>query len=240
MFKVAIIDDERNVRIVLKKLLNLLYSNCKIVAEADSIKDAKAILPIIKPDIVLLDIELKDGTGFSLLKQLPNLDFKLIFITAFNQHAIKAFKFNAIDYLLKPIDPSELQIAIDKAQKSVSSEKELRKLIEAIEEKKNTQIVIKTTNKINYIHLSDILYCQAEGAYTKIVTKNETVLASKNLKHFHDLLEQDGFIRTHQSYMVNKKWVKAIENDTIILSNAMAIPISSRKKAEIKILLAKN
>ncbi|KAA5821397.1 response regulator transcription factor [Algibacter amylolyticus] len=240
MFRVAIIDDEKNVRIVLKKLLNILYTNCEIVAEAASIKDAKAILPQAKPDIVLLDIELEDGSGFSLLKQLPNLDFKLIFITAFNQYAIKAFKFNALDYLLKPIDPSELQNAIDKAQKSVSNENELRKLIADIENKKNSQIVIKTTNKIHYINLVDILYCQAEGAYAKIITKTETILASKNLKYFQDLLEDEGFIRTHQSYMVNKKLVTAIKNDTIILSNALAIPISSRKMAEIKALLAED
>jgi len=237
MFKVAIIDDEKNVRIVLKKLLNILYSNCKIVAEAASIREAKAILPQVKPDIVLLDIELEDGTGFSLLKQLPNLDFKLIFITAFNQHAIKAFKFNALDYLLKPIDPSELQNAIDKAQKSVFNDNELKKLIANLEEKKNAQIVIKTTNKIYYVNLVDIMYCQAEGAYAKIVTKTETILASKNLKHFQDLLEDAGFIRSHQSFMVNKLWVKALENDAIILNNDKAIPISSRKKAEIKTLL---
>lgn len=237
MFKVAIIDDEKNVRIVLKKLLNILYSNCKIVAEAASIREAKAILPQVKPDIVLLDIELEDGTGFSLLKQLPNLDFKLIFITAFNQHAIKAFKFNALDYLLKPIDPSELQNAIDKAQKSVFNDNELKKLIANLEEKKNAQIVIKTTNKIYYVNLVDIMYCQAEGAYAKIVTKTETILASKNLKHFQDLLEDAGFIRSHQSFMVNKLWIKALENDAIILNNDKAIPISSRKKAEIKTLL---
>ena len=156
MFRVAIIDDEKNVRIVLKRLLNILYSNCEIVAEAASIKDAKAILSQTKPDIVLLDIELEDGTGFTLLNQLPNLDFKLIFITAFNQHAIKAFKYNALDYLLKPINPTELQNAIDKAQKSVSTEKELRKLIANIEAKQELQIVIKTTNKTHYINLVDI------------------------------------------------------------------------------------
>ena len=211
MFKVAIIDDEKNVRIVIEKLLNILYSNCEIVAKVASIKEAKEVLPKVKPDIVLLDIELEDGSGFSLLKQLPNLDFKLIFITAFNQHAIKAFKFNALDYLLKPINPTELQNAIDKAQKEVYSQKELRKLIEGVEQKKNLQIVIKTINKINYIDLVDILYCQAEGAYAKIVTKTGTILASKNLKHFEELLESHGFIRTHQSYLVNTAQVDVVK-----------------------------
>lgn len=239
MFKVAIIDDEKNVRIVIKKLLSILYSNIEIVAEEASIKEALKVIPQGNPDIVLLDIELEDGTGFSLLNQLPKLDFKLVFITAFNQYAIKAFKFNALDYLLKPIEPTELQNAIDKAQQRVKNEKELRRRIENLDKKKHSQIVINTTNKIYYVNLADILYCQAEGAYAKIVTKTENILASKNLKHFQDLLEDDGFIRSHQSYMVNKKWVNAIENDTIVLKNAMTIPISSRKKAEIKAILAK-
>lgn len=237
MFKVAIIDDEKNVRIVLKKLLNILYSNCEIVAEIGSIKEAKIILPQVKPDIILLDIELEDGSGFSLLKQLPNLDFSLIFITAFNQFAIKAFKFNALDYLLKPIDPSELQNAVDKAQQNVENEKELRRRLENIEEKKESQIVIKTTNKIHFINLKDIIFCQAEGAYAKIITNNETILVSKNLKHFEDLLSEHAFIRTHQSYLVNRLEIESIKNNMLLLKNATEIPISSRRKSEIIALL---
>ena len=237
MFKVAIIDDEKNVRIVIKKLLSILYSNCEIVAEIASIKEAKRLLPQVKPDIVLLDIELEDGNAFSLLKQLPQLDFKLIFITAFNAYAIKAFKFNALDYLLKPIDPSELQHAIDKAQKHVSNAKELKLLIDNIEEDKTSQIVIKTTTKIHFINLIDILYCQAEGAYANIITKKESILASKNLKHFEDLLSSHGFIRPHQSYLVNQLEIDFIKNNALVLKNNVEIPISVRKKAEIILLL---
>ena len=237
MFKVAIIDDEKNVRIVIKKLLNILYSNCEIVAEAASIKEAKAILPQVKPDIVLLDIELEDGTGFSLLKQLPSLDFKLIFITAFNQYAIKAFKFNALDYLLKPIDPIELQNAIDKAQQRVSNEKELRTLIENFDKNKISKIVINTTEKNHFITVSDITYCKAQGSYTKVFTKEQSILASKNLKQFEDLLSEQGFIRTHQSYLVNKLEIDAVKNNTLLLKDKTEIPISVRRKPEIMALL---
>jgi len=239
MLNIAIIDDEKNVRTVIKKLLNILYSECNIVAEAASIKEAKHLLPKTKPDIVLLDIELEDGSGFSLLKQLPNLDFKLIFITAFNQYAIKAFKFNALDYLLKPIEPTDLQNAIDRAKNSIHSENELKKRLQNIEDEKNAKIVIKTTNKIHFINLTDILFCQAEGSYAKIITKNETILASKNLKHFEDLLLDNNFIRTHQSYLVNKSEINAIENNFVILKNNTRIPISVRKKSEIISLLKK-
>ena len=237
MFKVAIIDDEKNVRIVIKKLLNILYSNCEIVAEAASIKEAKVILPQVKPDIVLLDIELEDGTGFSLLKQLPSLDFKLIFITAFNQYAIKAFKFNALDYLLKPIDPTELQNAIDKAQQSVSNEKELRTFIENFDKNKNSKIVINTTEKNHFITVSDITYCKAEGSYTTVFTKEKSILASKNLKQFEDLLSEQGFIRTHQSYLVNTLEIDAVKNNTLLLKDKTEIPISVRRKPEIMALL---
>jgi two-component system LytT family response regulator len=237
MFKVAIIDDEKNVRIVIKKLLNILYSNCEIVAEAASIKEAKAILPQVKPDIVLLDIELEDGTGFSLLKQLPSLDFKLIFITAFNQYAIKAFKFNALDYLLKPIDPIELQNAIDKAQQRVSNEKELRTFIENFDKNKISKIVINTTEKNHFITVSDITYCKAQGSYTKVFTKEQSILASKNLKQFEDLLSEQGFIRTHQSYLVNKLEIAAVKNNTLLLTDKTEIPISVRRKPEIMALL---
>ena len=237
MFKVAIIDDEKNVRIVIKKLLNILYSNCEIVAEAASIKEAKAILPQVKPDIVLLDIELEDGTGFSLLKQLTSLDFKLIFITAFNQYAIKAFKFNALDYLLKPIDPIELQNAIDKAQQRVSNEKELRTFIENFDKNKISKIVINTTEKNHFITVSDITYCKAQGSYTKVFTKEQSILASKNLKQFEDLLSEQGFIRTHQSYLVNKLEIDAVKNNTLLLKDKTEIPISVRRKPEIMALL---
>lgn len=237
MFKVAIIDDEQNVRIVIKKLLGILFINCEIVLEAASIKEALISIPDVKPDIVLLDIELEDGTGFSLLKQLPALDFKLIFITAFNQFAIKAFKYNALDYLLKPIDPTELKNAIEKAQKSVLDENELRKMIGNVEDEKPSQIVIKTVNKLHFIDIDDILYCQAEGAYAKINTKKECVLASKNLKHFEELLSERGFLRTHQSYLVNIAQIELLKNNVLILKDKTEIPISIRKKSSIVKLL---
>ncbi|WP_397363353.1 LytR/AlgR family response regulator transcription factor [Olleya sp. R77988] len=237
MFKIAIIDDEKNVRIVIKKLLNILYSNCEIVAEAASIKEALTVIPEAKPDIVLLDIELEDGNGFSLLNQLPNLDFKLIFITAFNQYAIKAFKFNALDYVLKPIEPTELQNAVDKAQKSVYTENELKQLINNAENNKTTKIVINTTEKSHFIPITDIIYCKAEGSYSTVFTKGKSILASKNLKHFEELLEDQGFIRTHQSYLVNKSKIESLKNNTLILKDSTEIPISVRRKSEINVQL---
>lgn len=233
MVKIAIIDDEKNVRIVIKKMLHLLFPDCEIVAEAASIKEALNCIPQSKPDIVLLDIELEDGTGFTLLKQLPNLDFKLIFITAFNQYAIKAFKVNALDYILKPIEPSELENAISKAKELISSEEVLKKQLDNLDDFENSTIVIKTTEATHFVNVEDIIYCKADGSYTYIYTKNQTIFTSKNLKYFEDLLSNLIFIRTHQSYLVNKTEISSIKDKTILLKNNTEIPISVRRKTQI-------
>lgn len=242
MLKIVIVDDEINVRRVLKKLLHMVTSDYVIVGEAPSIVEAKKIIAETKPDLVLLDIELEDGTGFTLINQLPKVNFKLIFITAYNQYAIKAFKFNALDYILKPIEPEELKNALIKAQDSIQSENELKELLSNLEENKNSEtqkIVIKTTNKTYFIDVSKILYCQSEGSYSKIVLKESSILASKNLKYFQDLLSDYSFIRTHQSYLVNKIHVTGLKNDAIVLKGNINIPISLRRKTEIKALLSK-
>ena len=240
MLRIVIIDDEVNVRRVIKKLLNLINTDYMVVGEAPSIVEGKRVIVKTNPDLVILDIELEDGTGFTLINKLSKVDFKLIFITAYNQYAIKAFKFNALDYLLKPIEPNDLKEALTKAESAIGSENELKKLLQNLEQNRNSEIqkiVIKTTNKTYFIEVNEILYCQSEGSYTSIVTSDETILASKNLKHFQDLLLEHDFIRTHQSYLVNKNHVTAIEHDFIILRRNISIPISLRRKAEIKALL---
>ncbi|MBJ2175704.1 response regulator transcription factor [Aureibaculum sp. A20] len=240
MLKIVIIDDEINVRSVIKKLLTLINYEHEIVGEAPSVAEGKKVIIATKPDIVLLDIELEDGTGFHLIDQLPEIDFKLIFITAYNQHAIKAFKFNALDYLLKPIEPAELKEALSKARLSIYSEKEQNELIANLKQNNNSEIkriVIKTTNNIDFIDVKKILYCHSEGSYTHVITENTKILASRNLKHFQELLPDQYFLRPHQSYLVNRTFITAIKNDALILNGKISIPISSRKKTEIKGLL---
>ena len=242
MLKIVIVDDEKNVRIVIKKLLALINFDYIIVGETGSVSEAKTLIINKKPDIVLLDIELEDGTGFDLLKQLPNPNFKLIFITAFNEFAITAFKFNALDYILKPIDPKELELAIEKAKSSIDSKNELHLLLENLENNKNSdlkKLVIKTTQKTHFITVDKILYFQSDGSYSKIVSENLTILASKNLKYFQEILPKHQFIRTHQSFLVNKLHITSLKNNTILLNNSVEIPISVRRKSEIKKLLDK-
>ncbi len=243
MLRIVIIDDEVNVRKVIKKLLGLISSEYIVVGEAPSIAQGKKVIAETNPDLVLLDIELEDGTGFTLIDQLSKIDFKLIFITAYNQYAIKAFKFNAIDYLLKPIDPDELKSALNKAKSTIHSENELKQLLKNLDHNQNAEtpkIVIKTTNKMHFVEIDKILYCQSEGSYTTIFTVDISILASKNLKYFQDLLSDYSFIRTHQSYLVNKIHITGLKNDSIILNDNLSIPISLRRKAEIKALFLDN
>lgn len=240
MTKIIIIDDEFNVRELLKKLLSHLYENIEIVGEAASIKEAVKILNTTSPDIVLLDIELEDGTGFALLDQLSDINFKLIFITAFNQHAIKAFKYSAVDYLLKPISPEEFKTTLDKVTSQVFEENEVQMLLTQLKESNTSEpkkLVVKTIKEKHIIDIDDIMYCESEGSYTRIVTNHKTILTSKNLKHYQELLPELKFIRTHQSFLVSKKAILSIKNSNLQLISGAEIPISSRRKAEINAIL---
>ena len=240
MIKIAIIDDEINVRELIKKMLKLISSTYVVVGEAASITGAKTMLLESKPDMVFLDIELEDGSGFNLLEQIPQIDFKLVFITAFNEFALKAFKYNALDYILKPIAPEELKNTLERVESMVYVEKETKALLENLKENKESKvqkIAIKTAKKMHLLEVDSILYCQSDGSYTKIVTEHESILVSKNLKHYQELLPEDIFIRTHQSYLVNKKHIRGLENDNILLKNDEIVAISARRKAEIKAIL---
>jgi two-component system LytT family response regulator len=240
MLKIVIIDDEKNVIIVIKKLLSLINIAHTIVGEAASVQAGLEVIKQTNPDVVLLDIKLEDSTGFDLLNQLDEIDFKLIFITAFNEHAIKAFKFNALDYILKPIDPDDLKNAINKAKDNLHTENTLKLLLNNLETNKTAEtqkLVVKTTERTYFIPIDEIFYFQSDGSYSKIFAKELTLLASKNLKHFQKLLPEKQFIRTHQSFVINKYQVKGLENNMVILKNNIRIPISSRRRSDIKGLI---
>ena len=241
MLKIVIIDDEKHVRILIKKLLSLVGITHTIVGEAAFVEEGKEIIENTNPDIVLLDIKLKDGSGFDLLDKLDKIDFQLIFITAFNEYAVKAFKINALDYILKPIDLEELKKGIEKAQRQLDSKDTLNKLLQNFKEneKSNTQkLVIKTTQETFFIPINDIYYFQSDGSYTKVFSKKIDLIASKNLKYFQSILPKNQFIRTHQSFLINKLQVEHVKQQVIILKNNVEIPISTRKKTEIIQLLS--
>lgn len=235
--KVLIIDNEASLRNILKSMV-LMLNKSFVVDEAGGVVNGIEKINSFNPDVVLLDVEMQDGTGFDLLKQLTKVQFQLIFVTAYNQYAVQAFKFSAIDYLLKPVDPTELQNSLQKAQENIANhiiKQQLEVLLLQMNKSANDnlQIVLKDTRKTYFVQINDILYCKADGAYTVFYLMDKTTICqSHNLKYFEEMLEQYGFIRPHHSYIVNKSRVRNFDkkNDTLILDDETAVPVAQRKR----------
>lgn len=237
MIRTIVIEDEQNARNALKKMLQMVTSKIEIIAETSFVKEAIDLINQLKPDLVFLDIKLADGTAFEILEKIKNPNFKIIFTTAYDEYALKAFKVSALDYLLKPIDPLELQTALQKANSLIKDEKEHKTLLSVLknnENKADKKIVLKTTENRFIIYQKEIIRLEADGAYTLFVTEKQNIIVSKNLKYYQELLDNNMFVRCHQSHLVNIKQVISIhKNDKLLLSNKDLIPISIRKKSEI-------
>jgi two-component system LytT family response regulator len=235
--------------LILKDLVTACGNGLYVIEEADGVASGIAKINAFVPDIVLLDVEMNDGTGFDLMKQIPNAAFQLIFTTAHNQYAIQAIKYSAIDYLLKPIDPVELNNSLLKAAKNISSQTMQQQLAVLMQQFTNKQeperqIVIKDIDKTYFIKMADILYCEAEGSYTKFyLTNSEPIFVSRNLRYYEELLEPAGFFRTHHSCLVNPAKIKIYDRKTdcgtLILEGGHTVPVSQRKKDFVLQLLEK-
>lgn len=240
MLRAIIIDDINNIRQKNIALIKQYCPNVAIIAEADSVASGTVAIKKYLPDLVLLDVEMQDGTGFDLLQQLKPIDFKVIFITAFQEFAIKAFRFSAIDFLLKPIDPAELVQAVKKAQETLNKEimeLQFHTLFSNIERPRNLQkIILKTAEKVYSIHVQDIIRCESEKNYTTFFMLNgQKLLVSTTLKEYETMLLPMGFFRTHQSHLINMLYFDHyIKTDagSIIMKDKTAIPLSVRKKEE--------
>src|SRR6056297_2468292 len=214
MIKAIIIDDEKNARQAIKQIVERNFQNIFIAGDADDVKSGVQLISKTSPDLVFLDIKLPDGTGFDILKQAQQTDFSTIFITAYNEHAIKAFKFSALDYLLKPIDIDELKIAIEKVNKTHQVENTKKKLEVFLENINNInkevkKIVLKTSESIHLINVNNILRCESDGNYTKFYfTDRPPLLVSKNIKEYFEMLKDYQFFRPHQSHIVNINYIK--------------------------------
>ena len=247
--KILLIDNEKEIRLILKDMIATSCNGLYTIEEADGVASGFNKTNSFQPDIILLDVEMNDGTGFDLLQQLANPTFQLIFTTAHNKYAIQAFKFSAIDYLLKPIDPIELNNSLQRAKEKINSQtmqKQLAILMEQLSNKNepNRQIVIKDIDKTYFIKMNDILYCEAEGSYTKFyLTNSEPVFVSRNLRYYEELLEPAGFFRTHHSCLVNPSKIKIYDRKTdcgtLILEGGHTVPVSQRKKDFVLNILEK-
>lgn len=246
MIKAVLIDDEKQARNALRELIESHCPEVEIIAEADGVSAAVECIEMHKPQLVFLDINLGDGTGFHVLERLQFNDFMVIFTTAYDQYAVTAFKINALDYLLKPVNSDELIAAVEKAKIKVSSENmalQLELLKDSIGNKApgDKKIVLKDSDSIYFIKVTDIVRCQAEGPYTEFfISPNQKITISKSLKEYEEMLEPFGFIRIHNSHLVNKnrilRFVKS-EGGSVVMDNNEHIPVSQRRRDVIMEML---
>lgn len=230
MKKAVIIDDVENARISLRSDLEDYCEQIEVIGEAEGVVSGARLLKELKPDIVFLDIQMRDGSGFDLLEILPEIDFALIFTTSSDEHAIQAFRFSAIDYLLKPIDPDQLIEAVAKAEKMPSKRLEvLRSNLGGTQ-----RLALNSQDKIRIVELDEVVRCESHGSYTMFYTRDgESILVTKTLKEYDLLLSDLGFLRVHQSHLVNMKYIKEFnkaDGGQIVLKDRTDIPVSSRKK----------
>lgn len=237
MVKTIIIDDETHIREGLRELIDShFYKDIVIVAEANSVSDGVVAVEKYEPDLLLLDINLKDGNGFELISKSKYKDFEVIFITGYDNHAIKAIRVGALDYILKPVDEDEFREAVIKAIEVSKKGDQLGKLIEVSNEyfkgTEEKRVILKTSDTIYAVYESDIIYCQSDGNYTTFFTsQKQQIIVSKSIKKIEEILTEDLFIRCHQSFMVNRKYVvKYNKQGVLVLHSGQIIPVSSRRK----------
>ncbi len=248
MLKIIIVDDEANVREAIGQMLKLFSEDTQLIGSYSNIAAAVKAIREDKPHIVLLDIEIGQDNGFDVLKHFPNPGFKVIFITGYQQYAVQAFRFAALDYLLKPVDPDQLSDAIKKAFDAVDREKFSLKIDSFIHNMgsmahKAKKIVLRTADNMHIVNLNDIMYCESERSYTTFFMADKTkVMVSQTLGDYEDMFNDYGFMRIHKSYLINLQFIKRYEKGdggTVILNGNISLPVATRKKEQLMELLAK-
>ncbi|MEL6561420.1 MAG: LytTR family DNA-binding domain-containing protein [Bacteroidota bacterium] len=238
--KAVIIDDEYHNREQLTRLLDEHCESIEVAGMAAAIEDGLLLVKSIKPDVVFLDIEMPGGSGFDLLRKIDQVDFKVIFVTAYNSYALKAIKFSALDYILKPIDPEELIEAVDKLDQLRYQSESLDLLRENLKDQGSGKIALHTQDEIHFVEIGDIVRLEASANYTRLFLSDQsTLLLSKNLGFYEKLLQDSSFFRSHQSHLINLNYVaKYVKKDGgyLLMSDDQIVPVSRLKKEEIKIL----
>jgi two-component system LytT family response regulator len=242
MIRCVIVEDELKSREALKALILRFCPEVMVCAEASGVEAGRAIIEQHHPDLVFLDIEMPDGSGFRLLEKFDKIDFEVVFTTAYEQFAIKAIRYQALDYLLKPIVPQELIAAVEK----VRLLKEKKNSMKNIESMLNTygsrpqdkrKINLATTDKIHIVDVDTIIRCESDNYYTHFYLNNgQHLLISKTLKEIEGMLEEFEFIRPHKSHLVNVHFIQNFnreEGGFITLTDGSKIPVSRRKKEKV-------
>ncbi|REE01519.1 LytR/AlgR family response regulator transcription factor [Marinoscillum furvescens] len=236
--RIAIIDDEPDLRATTKALLELYCPETILVGEADGVKSGIVLLQETKPDLVFLDVEINEGTGFDIVKAFPQRNFSVIFVTGHNEYAVRAFKFSAVDYLLKPIDPDELVQAVAKAKSTY--EQGISGLpLQALETNLNPKadlkhVILKDAEKVYLVKLEEIIRCESSDNYTRFhLTENRSILVSTTLKEYETLFNGHHFLRCHQSHLINLQhfdFFDKREGGSVRMKDQSVLPVSTRKK----------
>jgi len=233
MIKALIIEDELYNRKSLVSLINMLNKDITIIGECETVKEAITVTKAYKPDLIFLDINLPDGNAFDFLEQTNHLNFKVIFITAYEEYALQALKKGAVDYILKPVDIEELEIALNKVLKtSINIKEEQITQIERILNNESKKLILSLRDTYQVVLLKELMYCSSNKGYTVFYLNNgNSYMTSKPLKEYEDALPKETFIRTHQSYYVNINYIDAYDKTGYItLKNGKKVPVSVRKK----------
>lgn len=235
-----IVDDETNNRENLRLALDTYCKEVKIVGEANSAISALDVIQEQQPNLVFLDIAMPLGDGFQLLESIETINFDIIFVTAYNQHAIRAIKYCAIDYLLKPIDALELKNAVNRVLTNQQKKQQQRKLELLLLNRSDApkKIALPQTDHIEFVEVSDIIRCQGEKNYTWFYLKNDQkLLVSQTLKEYVELLEDDYFFRVHQSHLVNLQQVKKYskrDGGYVETADGAIIPVARKRREDLK------
>ena len=238
-----IVDDEQPAIEALSSVIQRYCPDLTILGSANCVKTAIDLLPTLEVDILFLDIKMKQETGFDLLKQLPINNIHIIFVTAHDQYGIQAIKFSATDYLLKPLNPEELIAAVHKVgrERGVSSEK-VAMLLQSYEHQRHNvqkRIALPDQNEIRYVQIDKIVCCKADNSYTSFYMTNsdKVLIVSKSISEYEQLLSLYGFVRVHQSWLVNRNHIesfKKADGGYLVMNNKMTVPVSRQRRHLLK------
>lgn len=243
-YTAIIVDDEERARRTLDLMLETFCSEVEVLGSYKSVPEGVLAINKLKPNIVFLDIEMPEYNGFELLGFFQQVNFEIIFVTAYNQHALKAFEVSAVDYVLKPIDGDLLAKAVEKAVKRIGTT-QMQERLDTLKANTETEtfrkIALPVAEGLLFIDVENIVYLEAEGAYTNIyLSNNEQLFVSKRLKYFEDLLQnRKAFYRCHRSFLININFVNRLNRNEghLTLDNQKEIPLSRDKKIEFENLL---
>lgn len=240
MYTAIIVDDMTLARANMRALLEAQCPNITSIHEAEGVVSGVKKIKALNPDIVFLDIEMNDGNGFDLLDILPEENTRVIFVTASQEYAIKAFRYAAVDYILKPVDPDLLSEAVNKVLAAPQLNKDQVSLVKEVvqnSDSNNRRLVLHTAEKIKVCDIQEIVRCESMGNYTQFYfADKQKLLVTKTLKEFDKILTHHKFLRCHQSHLVNGNFISSYvktEGGYILMKDQARVPVSVRKKAEI-------